>query len=130
MANKTKKQPDTIELEGELLNTVSYATYYCRLPLFTSFKIFNRAQENACEISVSITGSTPLIIPTELALEEIPHESSIEVSAENLLNPKYLADLDEPSSCTVQVKLLNGKDIICTLKAEVEALPIECWRWF
>ena len=127
MANKTKKQPDTIELEGELLNTVSYATYYCRLPLFTSFKIFNRAQENACEISVSITGSTPLIIPTELALEEIPHESSIEVSAENLLNPKYLADLEEPSSCTVQVKLLNGKDIICTLKAEVEALPIDCW---
>ena len=45
MAKKSVKQIETIELEGELLNSVSYAVYYCRLPLFTSFRIFNRAEE-------------------------------------------------------------------------------------
>ena len=68
MASKNKKI-DTIELEGELLNSVSYATYYCRLPLFTSFKIFNRAQENAREITVHITGATNLIMPAELTVD-------------------------------------------------------------
>ena len=53
-----------IELEGELLNSVSYATYYCRLPLFTTFKIFNRSEENAQDISVHITGGE-LILPTD-----------------------------------------------------------------
>ncbi|MDE6001670.1 MAG: hypothetical protein K2G96_05070, partial [Clostridia bacterium] len=124
---KTKKHHDTIELEGELLNSVSYATYYCRIPLFTSFKIFNRAEESANEITVCISGSTQLILPAEITVDEIPHESSIEVTAENLLNPQYLADPDEPTQCTVQVKLMSGKDIICTLKAHVLALPIDCW---
>ncbi|MDE6441221.1 MAG: DUF3320 domain-containing protein [Clostridia bacterium] len=124
---KKAKQIDTIELEGELLNSVSYATYYCRTPLFTSFKIFNRSEQNENGITVNITGSTNLILPAELTVDEIPHESSIELSVGNVLNPKYLADIDEPSACTVQIKLSKGKDEICTLKAEVQALPIDCW---
>ncbi|MDE7181933.1 MAG: DUF4011 domain-containing protein [Clostridia bacterium] len=127
MANKTKKQNESIELEGELLNTVSYATYYCRLPLFTAFKIFNRAEESVRELTIAISGSTELIIPSEISVDEIPHESSVEIPAENLLNPKYLADLDEPAVCTVQVKVSSGKSVICTLKADVSALPINCW---
>jgi len=127
MATKTKKQNEAIELEGELLNTVSYATYYCRFPLFTSFKIFNRSEENVNELSISVTGSTQLIMPSEITVDEIPHESSMEITADNLLNPKYLADLEQPTPCTVQVKVMSGKVIICTLKAEVLALPIDYW---
>ena len=127
MANKTKKQIDCIELEGELLNTVSYATYYCRLPLFTAFKIFNRSEESVKDLSILITGSTQLIMPAEINVEEIPHESSMEITAENLLNPKYLADLEEQEKCVVQVKVISGKDVICNLKSEVCALPIDCW---
>ena len=127
MAKNSKNQLDTIELEGELLNSVNYATYYCRLPLFTSFRIFNKAQESATDITVSITGSTALIMPAEITVDEIPHESSMEISVGNILNPKYLADLDEPAPCKVQIRLSKGKDIICTVKAEVTALPIDCW---
>ena len=123
-----KKQNDTIELEGELLNTVSYSTYFCRMPLFTSFRIFNRAQENLRGLTVSITGSNNLIIPSEIAVDEIPHESSMEISADNLLNPKYLSDLEEVTTCTVQVKVACENEIICTLKANVEALPIDYWN--
>lgn len=127
MANKPKKATESIELEGELLNAVSYATYFCRMPLFTSFKIFNRSEENARDITVGISGSTALILPAEIKIDEIPHESSTEINAADLLNPKYLADIDEPAVCTVQVKLMSGKNIVCTLNAEVTALPINWW---
>ena len=116
MAKNPKKQLDTIELEGELLNEVSYATYYCRLPLFTSFRIFNRGEENVSEINVSITGTTQLIMPKEIMIDEIPHESSMGLTVDNILNPKYLAEIDEPSPCTVKIKLTRGNTAICSLK--------------
>ena len=115
-----------IEIEGELLNSVSYATYYCRLPLFTTFKIFNRSEENVQDITVAISGNE-LILPTEINVAEIPHESSIEVTVENILNPKYLADLEQSEKCKVSIRLTHGKHTICSLKAEVLALPIDCW---
>ncbi len=127
MATKNKKTIETIEIEGELLNTVSYAVYYCRMPLFTSFKIFNNDVENAYDINLSVRGSTPLILPAEMHLDEIPHESSVEAIPQNLLNPKYLAELSEPAVCNVEVKLTVGKTVICELNADVCALPINCW---
>ena len=120
------KTANLIEIEGELLNSVSYATYFCRLPLFTTFKIFNRSENSARDITVSISGNE-LILPTEIEVSEIPHESSIEVTVENVLNPKYLADLEQSEKCKVLIKLSQGKRTICNLKAEVLALPIDCW---
>ncbi len=93
MANKNK-QKDTIEIEGELLNFVSYATFYNRVPLFTSFRIFNGDTRSVNDISVHVTGSTALILPTQTTISEIPNESRVEVSIKNVLNPKYLAELD------------------------------------
>lgn len=127
MAAKNKKQIDTIEIEGELLNNVSYATYYSRLPLFTSFKIFNTATESAKDVTVCVTGTTKLILPCDVKIEEIPNESSVEVSFPAVLNPKYLADIEDVEVCTVGVKLLCGTDIVCSLSAEVAAIPIDCW---
>ena len=124
---KSKKQIDTLEIEGELLNTVSYATYYCRLPLFTQFKIFNRDVESALAVKLSVTGSTPLVLPTEVCVEEIPHESSVEALPQNVLNPKYLAELQEPETCTVTVKLTCGDELVCELNADVRVLPIDYW---
>ena len=69
MAAKSKKHNESIELEGELLNTVSYATFYCRLPLFTSFKIFNRSEDNVQALVINITGSTELILPAEITVD-------------------------------------------------------------
>lgn len=125
MANKRLK--DTIEIEGELLNHVSYATFYNRLPLFTSFRVFNGDTENVADLRILVSGSTGLILPTEKVISEIPHESRVEVSLTNILNPKYLAEIEEEEPCAVEVKLVCGKEIICTLEAEVTALPMNCW---
>ncbi|MBO5328798.1 MAG: DUF4011 domain-containing protein [Clostridia bacterium] len=128
MAQKKKiNQLETITIEGELLNSVSYATYYCRLPLFTAFRIFNNGETAVQNLTISISGSTDLILPTEIIVDEIPAESSVTVSADNLLNPKYLTDIDEPLNCTVTVKLNCGKVSVSSLSADVCALPIDCW---
>lgn len=126
MANK-KKNLDSITIEGELLHYVSYATYYCRLPLFTAFKVFNRDQQNVADLTLSITASTGLVLPEDIKIEEIPHESSLEVIPHSLLNPKYLADIEEPEQCTVQVRAVLGKTVVCTFEAEVTAIPIDYW---
>ncbi len=123
----TKKKAENIEIEGELLNSVSYSAYYNRIPLFTSFRIYNPGEENLSGVTVSVSGSTPLVLPATYKIEEIPHESSIEVRFDNILNPKYLADIDQSENCTVTVKVTCGKTEICELKADVEALPIDCW---
>ena len=127
MATKNKKPLETLEIEGELLNAVGYATYYCRQPLFTSFKIFNRDVESAMDLCVSVNGSTSLILPTDVKIEEIPHESSVEAIPQNVLNPKYLAEIDQPENCTVQVRLTCGGDVVCELNADVQVLPIDFW---
>lgn len=121
------KSTENIEIDGELLNEVSYATYYLGLQLFTAFKIFNRGEENLQSVTVTVAGSNQLILRRDIDIEEIPHESSVEVSPKNLLNPKYLADLEKPETCGVTVTVKRGKAVICELNAEVAALPINWW---
>ena len=67
MASKNKNY-DTVEIEGEILNGVSYSTYYCGLPLFTSFRIFNRGGTVAGFLKVSVSGSTNLILPAKAVI--------------------------------------------------------------
>ncbi|MCD7729823.1 MAG: DUF4011 domain-containing protein, partial [Clostridia bacterium] len=124
---RTKQLADSIELEGELLNSVSYATYYCRMPLFTAFRIYNRSSAAADELTVNITGSTGLILPQVVNIAQIPPESSVQVTVEKVLNPKYLADLEQAEVCSVRVVIASGKDSVCDLSADVNCLPIDCW---
>ena len=124
---KAKQLAEDIELEGELLNAVSYATYYCRMPLFTAFRLYNRGSAAVEELSVSVSGTTELILPRTLGVAEIPAESSIEVSVDKVLNPKYLAELEQPEVCTVNISVTCGKVKVCELSADVECLPIDYW---
>ena len=124
---KSKQQADVIELEGELLNTVSYATYYCRMPLFTTFRLYNRGETSVENLVVTVSGSTELILPRTVEIAEIPHESSVQAEVDKVLNPKYLAELEEPETCTVGITVACGKNQVCELKANVECLPIDYW---
>ncbi len=124
---KPKIDEQIIELEGELLNTVSYATYYCRQQLFTSLRVFNNGKDTLENIIIEVNGNTPLLLPTTVSLKPIPAESSMEVDIKDVLNPKYLADLDDCEECTICVNISYGKDKICTLSAPVTAIPIDYW---
>lgn len=127
MAVNKKIEYELIEIEGELTNTVSYAEYYNRIPLFTSIKIFNRGKENAAGITVGISSSSPLLLSSEISIEEVPHESSVEINPENIINPKYLADLSQPEVSVVTVTVAAGKNLICKTDVEITALPFDYW---
>lgn len=124
---KAKQLADAIEIEGELLNNVSYATYYCRMPLFTAFRLYNRGENAVENLTVSVSGTTQLILPRSVEVSELPAESSVEVTPDKILNPKYLAELEEPEPCTVTVTVTSGKVEVCRLSADVECLPIDYW---
>ncbi|MDE6790789.1 MAG: hypothetical protein K2J61_03605, partial [Clostridia bacterium] len=87
-ANKKAKQLlETLDLDGELLNCVSYATYYNRIPLFTSFRVVNNGEEALENVVIQVTGSNKLILPAQINIDQIPAESSMEVKTPSLLNP-------------------------------------------
>ena len=126
-SKKTKQQAEAIELEGELLNTVSYATYYCRMPLFTTFRLYNRGETSVENLTVAVSGDKELILPRNIDIAEIPNESSIQVEVDKVLNPKYLAELEAPENCAVSIVVTCGKNKVCELTANVECLPIDYW---
>ena len=127
-ANKKAKQLlETLDLDGELLNCVSYATYYNRIPLFTSFRVVNNGEEALEELVIQVTGGNKLILPAEIKLDEIPAESSLEVKTPPLLNPKYLAELENDEDCAVTVTILCGKAVVCSIEASVKAISMESW---
>ncbi len=120
------KIAENIEIEGELLNFVSYSTYYNRQPLFTSFKISNGGDDLA-SLKADISCSTSLLLPSSYEIEELARGSSVEIEPNDILNPKYLAELEKPEECTVTVSISCGKNVLCTLSAQVSALPVDCW---
>ena len=126
-AKKKNKQFDLIELDGELLNFVSYATYFNRIPLFTTLRVYNNAEEDIEEVAIALSGDGALVMPATVNLPVLQAQSSTEVKFPPLLNPKFLADLKEMQICKVIVKVTCGKKEICSLSADVTALPMDMW---
>ena len=127
-ANKKNKQIyEALAIEGELLNCVSYATYYNRIPLFTSFKLFNGGDEDMENLVIVVTGANRLILPAQIKIDKLSAESSMEVKCPPLLNPKYLAEIERAEDCVVTVSVRCGKDEVCSLQSEVKAISMESW---
>ena len=124
---KKKPQLDLIELDGELLNFVSYATFFNRIPLFTTLRISNNGNEDIEGINIALSGDNGLVMPANIALPLLPAQSSTEVKCPSLLNPKFLAELAEMTPCKVNVVVTCGKKEICSLAADVAALPMDMW---
>ncbi|MGN0803923.1 MAG: DUF4011 domain-containing protein, partial [Candidatus Coproplasma sp.] len=124
---KAKQQLEAIDLDGELLNCVSYATYYNRIPLFTSFRVINNGDENIENITIVITGGNKLVMPARIVIDSLSAESSVEVKTPPLLNPKFLAEIDAPCDCPVNVTVSVGKTEVCSIDASVLAVSMESW---
>lgn len=124
---KGKISFDGIELEGEILTAVNYATYYCRLPLFTSLLVLNNGVSDLENLKIEINASSELITPVSLSVELIPHESSVRVNADNILNPRYLAELEGVEQSEIRVDAFVGKELVASFKSTVTALPMDAW---
>ncbi len=126
-SNKSGKPLGVLEIEGELLNCVAYATYYNRIPLFTSLRLTNGGREDAENLTVRIEGTTKLVLTSEVEIAKVPAESGAEVTIPPLLNPKYLAELEGAEECLITVTVYGGGIKECSTQATVKAIPMDSW---
>ena len=102
---------------------VSYADYYGGRSLFSSFVLQNTSDEAIEGVTVTLSDDKGLLLPFSKEIAAIPYESRVEIEAENILSPLYLAKLYAPEAVTVTVKLSIGKTLLTEAEATVSALP-------
>ncbi len=124
---KTKERFEALNLDADLLDCVSYATYYNRIPLFTSFRLINSGEEDLECLTVQITGGNRLIMPAKVTVDKLAAHSSMEVKTPPLLNPKFLADLTDACDCAVNITVTSEKTVVCSIDASVRAISMESW---
>lgn len=104
-----------------------YADYFNRVPLFTALQLSNAGAEALEDIDVVVENADGLLLPFSKHLDEVPFESSVEISAANIVSPLYLTELSEVKRTTVCIRVLHGKDVLAEEKAEVTVLPFDYW---
>ncbi len=122
-----KKLAENIGMEGGMAGAVSYASYYAKIPLFSEFKITNSGSEGIENVYVNISGSSALILPQTITIDLLPRESSVSVDVPNVLNPKYLMEIESIQKSLLSVKICVGKTVVQSLETEICALPMNMW---
>ena len=128
MNKKSKYLSETLEIECELLSAVSYGTYYCRMPLFTALRVKNNGETSTEGLLIKVSSNGDLLLPRAVEVDDIQPDSGVEIAVGEVLNPKFLAELEECTTCTVTVTVCSGKDEVCTADGEVKCLPIDVWN--
>ncbi len=102
---------------------VSYADYYYKKPLFSSLLVKNAGGDSLRDVSVSLSDSEGLLVARETVIEEIPYDSSVEISTEELLSPLFLSRLSEEKTVEVRVALSMDKTLLLEETVRLTALP-------
>ena len=118
---------ESVSLNYKIQQFIGYADYFNRVPLFLTLQIVNAGAEAVEDIDVTIESSDGLILPFSKHLDALPFESSVEIATENIVSPLYLTEISEIAVSSVTLKVLHGKDVICSEKAEVTVLPFDYW---
>lgn len=121
--NFLKLAKENLSLSLLLRSFVSYADHYAHRDLFSSLVLQNTGAEAIEGVTVTISDDKGLLMPFRKEIAEIPYESRVEIGAEGILSPLYLARLDLPESVTVTVSVSVGKAVVTESTASVTALP-------
>ncbi len=127
MAQKNRKLEEILSLRGEVSEIVSYADYFARRPLFTSLQVKNDGEESVSDVTLVVEGSNGVTIPFERRLE-LPYESVVEVSLENLLSPLYFASAEEVKEERITVSLQAEKKTLLSKEWTIKTLPFDYWQ--
>ncbi len=127
MATKMKKLEEILSLQGEINGVLSYADYFSRRPLFTSLQVKNEGEETLSDVILTVECTGGVLIPFERALE-LPFESTVEVSLDNLLSPLYFSSAEEVKEEKITVTLKTEKKSILSKEWKVKTLPFDYWE--
>ena len=118
---------ESISLKVKAQPFYGYADYYNRVPLFVSLQLSNAGSEAAEDIDVVIENADGFLLPFSKHLENVPFESTVEISAASIVSPLYLTELSEIAVVRVRVCALHGKDVLSEELCEVTVLPFDYW---
>ncbi len=114
---------DKISVEFLMPKYVGYCDYY--LGSSVPVRLKNDSAE-ALSLTVRIDGGD-LLVPFE-ERAEVPFESSVELNAEDLFSPRYLAENDELTPVTVNFSVWLNEGQITSKTVTVTALPFDWWE--
>ncbi len=114
---------DKVEISARLPAYVGYADYFYRTPV--AIQIKNGFSENLT-VKVGVESANWFTLPYETTVE-VPFESAVEILAEELFSPAFLAENDELKRVSVSfVATVDGTEVSRT-QLETTALPFDWW---
>ena len=128
MAQKIKKTEENISLTAEALGVVSYVDYFTQTPLFTSMQIKNGGAETVTDLTLTVSNENGLVVSGTKTIAEVPFESAVEVSLDNVLSPHYFVGLENVREERLYVELKKDKQTIASETFTVTALPFDYWQ--
>ncbi|MGN0822975.1 MAG: DUF4011 domain-containing protein, partial [Candidatus Gallimonas sp.] len=102
---------------------VGYADYFLRTPVSVLLK--NDWTESVA-LKITVSDENGLVVPYETTAE-VPFESSVELNADALFSPLFLAENDGLRACAVTVRAFADGTEICSDEQTVVALPFDWW---
>ena len=114
---------DKLTLELRFPKFVGYADYFLSTPV--SMQVKNDYSE---AVPVCVTVRSEGILTEYETQAEIPFESSVELNADGIFSPLFLAENDELKTCGAEVSVFVEGEEICKKRAEMTALPYDWWE--
>ena len=127
MATKQRKIEEVISLSAAVPETVSYADYFARKPLFTTLQVRNDGETPIEGLVLSVENGNGLTLPIEKRVD-VPFESVVEVELGCILSPAYFVALEEIREERVTVTLKTDKKTVTTVELTARALPFDFWE--
>ena len=126
MAAKRTKATDkkNFTLEARFPEYVGYADYFLATPV--TVQVRNDFTE-AVSLTVSVSCESGLLVPYE-ARAEVPFESAVQLAAERIFSPLFLAENDGLRPCPVLVTAKLDGRTVATQELTVTALPYDWWE--
>ncbi len=118
---------ESISLNVKAQQFYGYADYYNRVPLFVALQLSNAGSEAAEDIDVVIENADGFLLPFTKHLDDVPFESTVEISAESVVSPLYLTELSSVAVTKLRVCAMHGKDVLAEQSCEVTVLPFDYW---
>lgn len=128
MERKKKKIEDAVTISVECVAYYSYADYFVRTPLFTTLKINNGSADSLTDFTLTVSNENGFITETVKRIDELPFESSVCVTADDVVSPLYFADAEGVGVERVTVTLAKDKTVIAQKTVDVTVLPFEYWQ--
>ena len=117
-----------IDLVVEVNDIITYAIYQNGLRIVRGISLKNNTEQDIENLMVKISSDSELIMPYEQGIHTLRASEEMNLSDfKILIKGDYLASLTERITCTLNVELLEGENVIAACHKDITALAYDEW---